>query len=201
MFENKLVKNTNLPSNDSNSPPKQSNPVKGLKPYRSTFATSVVDRPVRKCVKCNKDHFLNQCVKFRELSYEDKIEFVRNRKLCFSCLEPGHWSKDCKRTKPCKVEGCKRRHTTVLHPPDKIQINHSGTKVRVNGDKNAIVTNAFFDNGSTCSFISESLMRKLNVDGLKINLNVRTINNETESKQSIIVKGLEISDFDESEPS
>ncbi|XP_077974458.1 uncharacterized protein LOC144430402 [Styela clava] len=223
-----------------NSSPKQSNPVKGLKPYRSTFAISVVDRPVRKCVKCNKDHFLNQCVKFRELSYEDKIEFVRNRNLCFSCLEPGHWSKDCKQTKPCKVEGCKRRHTTVLHPPAKTQINHSGTKgdespvlknfgsqtpetetkfnafvntsknekillnvipvkVRVNGDKNAIVTNAFFDNGSTCSFISESLMHKLNVDGLKINLNVRTINNETESKQSIIVKGLEISDFDESE--
>lgn len=38
-------------------------------------------------------------------------------------------------------------------------------RVRVSGTNKYVLTNAFFDNGSNCSFISDSLKKKLGVTG------------------------------------
>ena len=36
------------------------------------------------------------------------------QRLCFSCLNSGHQSKDCYKKKPCSH--CEKKHATVLHP-------------------------------------------------------------------------------------
>ncbi|CAD7002079.1 unnamed protein product [Ceratitis capitata] len=36
--------------------------------------------------------------------------------LCFSCLSPGHATRDCRRRrKSCPVDGCQRHHNQLLH--------------------------------------------------------------------------------------
>ena len=97
----------------SNVPPvcnNASSPTIHHKPMKSTFATTVdkakdlVDQKPEKpvCVKCGAQHYLNQCPDFRKLDWKDCMEFVSSRKLCFSCLKPGHRSSECHREYPCK---------------------------------------------------------------------------------------------------
>ena len=43
----------------------------------------------------------------------DQRGFVMKQRLCFSCLNGGHQSKDCNK-KPCSH--CDKKHATVLHP-------------------------------------------------------------------------------------
>ena len=74
----------------------------------------------KKCTLCNNPHFLNQCKQFRKLTYLDRIKFVNEHKLCWCCLDSGHFAKVCARNSPCKKPGCTQRHTTLLHPPDSI---------------------------------------------------------------------------------
>nr|XP_039252511.1 uncharacterized protein LOC120329794 [Styela clava] len=179
---------------------------KPMKQHNSYFTTTVsaADKPIPKCFKCSGTHFLNQCQEFRNMKHADRERLVRDLKLCFSCLQKGHWSRQCRRENPCRVPNCKRKHTTLLHPPDNVNadeqseqrkpandaavskntnenreenkfsafvnsasearvlLNVIPVNVRVKGQNDVVLTKAFFDIGSTCSFISEALMQRLN---------------------------------------
>ncbi|XP_077974180.1 uncharacterized protein LOC120329794 [Styela clava] len=216
---------------------------KPMKQHKSYFTTTVsaADKPIPKCFKCSGTHFLNQCQEFRNMKHADRERFVRDLKLCFSCLQKGHWSRQCRRENPCRVPNCKRKHTTLLHPPDNVNaddqsehhkpagdasvskntnenreenkfsafvnsasearvlLNVIPVKVRVKGQNDVVLTNAFFDTGSTCSFMSEALMQRLNATGQETNLNIRTISNVTEQKKSSVINDIELSHFDESD--
>ena len=80
-----------------------------------------------------------------------------------------------------------------------VLLNVIPVMVRVAGTDEAIVTNAFFDNGSTCSFISEDLKKELGLDGPKVEINIKTITNVSERKPTTVIRGLELSDFYQSE--
>nr|XP_039266332.1 uncharacterized protein LOC120341840 [Styela clava] len=216
---------------------------KPMKQPKSYFTTTVsaADKPIPKCFKCSGSHFLNHCQEFRNMKHVDREKFVRDLKLCFSCLQKGHWSRQCRRENPCRVPNCKRKHTTLLHPPDNVNadeqseqrkpandaavskntnenkeeykfsafvnsvsetgvlLNVIPVKVRVKGQNDVVLTNAFFDTGSTCSFISEALMQRLNATGQETNLNIHTISNVTEQKKSSVINDIELSHFDESD--
>ena len=67
------------------------------------------------CPKCSENHGIFNCSDFNSLSIEDRVQFVKNNKLCFNCLRTGHSSKDCKSKSGCRI--CKKRHNTLLHRP------------------------------------------------------------------------------------
>ncbi len=48
-----------------------------------------------------------------EKSVSDRIKFVQAEKLCFGCLKPGHFSKNCKSRSVCDM--CHKMHPTCLH--------------------------------------------------------------------------------------
>jgi len=48
------------------------------------------------------------------MSHEEKRAKVMERKVCFSCLSPGHVSKSCKVGIKCAV--CGRKHPVVMCP-------------------------------------------------------------------------------------
>jgi hypothetical protein len=103
-----LSPGTNVPvrSLDS-SAPKQSNET-GLVKYT--------------CSYCAKDHPIWRCTDFKMLAVRLRYEHVREKRLCFHCLLPGHRIRDCK-FRPdlvCGREGCKRKHHYLVH-------NHSDT--------------------------------------------------------------------------
>ena len=99
------------------------------RPRKETaLATQTVLSPPKLCYKlCKGPHYLNQCKRFRKYVYEDRIKFVNESKLCRSCLEPGHFAKNCSRKFPCKRPDCNGSHTTLLHPPEKCTLSSSAT--------------------------------------------------------------------------
>ncbi|XP_053733153.1 uncharacterized protein LOC128765925 isoform X1 [Synchiropus splendidus] len=58
-------------------------------------------------------HRLHRCPNFRRTSLDERREFVKDKRLCFGCLKPGHSAKECHRKHIC--DNCKGRHPTQLH--------------------------------------------------------------------------------------
>lgn len=68
----------------------------------------------KKCLYCDKlNHTLYSCLKFKELSYFDRKNFVQAKQLCFNCLGSKHSSENCNSQYTCML--CKRRHHSLLH--------------------------------------------------------------------------------------
>ena len=66
------------------------------------------------CSFCKRtDHLLNTCVKFKAETRDNKLNFVKENKLCFGCLRKGHMSSDCKKRLTCAT--CNKNHPTCLH--------------------------------------------------------------------------------------
>ncbi|XP_032364376.1 uncharacterized protein LOC116678740, partial [Etheostoma spectabile] len=66
------------------------------------------------CVFCKRTgHVLAKCRKFVERTVQDRVKFVQAEKLCFGCLETGHYSKMCDNKGTCEI--CQKRHPTCLH--------------------------------------------------------------------------------------
>lgn len=59
----------------------------------------------------------------RKWSVEERKTFVRNNKLCLDCLTTGHFVRACPKSSFCKVDGCTGKHSTFLHPEDKLDKN------------------------------------------------------------------------------
>ncbi|XP_046346812.2 uncharacterized protein LOC124127462 [Haliotis rufescens] len=152
----------------------------------------------RKCLCCESNqHFVSECEKFTALSYDEIVNFIRSKRLCFRCLRKGHLSKDCRSNITCTK--CQRRHNALLHREEAQVIQHDtiqtssclssamgvgletdGTctmvimpvKVLMKGGLRAIETYAFLDPGSSASFCTESLMRQLGASGKPMKLNI-----------------------------
>ncbi len=67
------------------------------------------------CSLCSKDHYLNVCVKFKDLSPDKRLDFVKENKLCYNCLKSKHTAKWCLNKSSCGVQDCRRRHSKLLH--------------------------------------------------------------------------------------
>ncbi|XP_058449311.1 uncharacterized protein LOC131429278 [Malaya genurostris] len=80
----------------------------------------------RKCEKCNQDHLLYQCPEFQKMPDQQRLEFVRSKKLCLNCLRNvDHFAKTC----PWKTcNRCPRKHHTLLHGAQFTQQTHSATQ-------------------------------------------------------------------------
>lgn len=62
-----------------------------------------------------KSHTLNECKKFRELTWEEKRDVFKKNKLCFKSVTPSkHNAEHCDQTPPvCDI--CHKRHLTAPH--------------------------------------------------------------------------------------
>lgn len=71
------------------------------------------ERVKDECVCCSQFHRLEECPKLKGKKHKDKIDFLKEKGMCFGCLCSGHRSKDCDRRLTCK--DCGQNHPTVLH--------------------------------------------------------------------------------------
>ncbi|XP_067933081.1 uncharacterized protein [Watersipora subatra] len=65
------------------------------------------------CLFCKRRHKVNVCYTLQAKPYEERVTFVKEHNLCFTCLTTGHRSKTCRKKDTCKR--CNRAHPTVLH--------------------------------------------------------------------------------------
>ena len=70
-----------------------------------------------KCQACKGDHPLVKCKNFKDKNFEERLQVMKKAQLCHICFKYGHIAVGCLAKSACEVQGCRRRHHTLLHPP------------------------------------------------------------------------------------
>lgn len=60
-------------------------------------------------------HGIWKCRRFEQETVEVRWNYAKENQLCFRCLSKDHRGKDCRRSQPCGVDGCKLNHHRLLH--------------------------------------------------------------------------------------
>ena len=154
------------------------------------------------CCFCNSSHALEDCRSLRSRPYQERIQFLASKSLCFGCLCDKHVAKDCPQQKSCNFTNCLKKHPTVLHTQPREKRPRTGlaivpVKVKRKGSDAAIITYSFLDSGSSSTFCTESLMKQLGIDGLKTRIFLTTLEKKGSLVDSYLVRDLVISDLDE----
>ena len=165
---------------------------------------------------------LNDCIFFLKKSLNEREEFVKNKRLCFACLQGGHRSKDCKDRLKCRI--CEKQHPTSLHRKDRPakeerkpprdeedrtsevnMVTRSSIKIACPAVP-VVVTNkitgkkeksyAALDNFSTSSYMDGQLMKKLGLSGRKTDLQIKTIEGRDCKINATIANNIEISSLE-----
>ncbi|KAL7868352.1 hypothetical protein SRHO_G00097360 [Serrasalmus rhombeus] len=90
--------------------------------------TSSVKLNPQTCLFCNGEHIIDVCGKLKGKLHNEKLEFLKGKGLCFSCLKQGHMSKFCKAKVSCQV--CSLTHHTLLHIKKRDTIADSEKKTK-----------------------------------------------------------------------
>ena len=67
------------------------------------------------CEYCKKDHPLWRCEEFKKMDVRSRWHTTKQLRVCFCCLRRNHTSDQCTRSKTCGIDGCQRRHNSLLH--------------------------------------------------------------------------------------
>ncbi|CAL8129107.1 unnamed protein product [Orchesella dallaii] len=67
------------------------------------------------CKYCDKQHKIAKCFAFKKLKVDERWEAVKEKRLCFCCLQDGHVTTSCPESKSCGKDGCDKRHHPLLH--------------------------------------------------------------------------------------
>ena len=225
-YVNRQAKERNLPvigqiSDKSLKNDKSSKNVNKSK--AKTFYVSSDTTETLPCANCKKtNHVLNDCIFFLKKSLNEREEFVKNKRLCFACLQGGHRSKDCKDRLKCRI--CEKQHPTSLHRKDRPakeerkpprdeedrtsevnMVTRSSIKIacpavpvvvtnKITGKKEK--TYAALDNFSTSSYMDGQLMKKLGLSGRKTDLQIKTIEGRDCKINATIANNIEISSLE-----
>ena len=99
------------------------------------------------CTLCDESHRIWKCSVFLSKSVKQRSALVREKQLCFTCLQSGHMARDCSSKLKCRKSGCGKSHNSLLH-------NDSSSSV-VSGSKN--------ENGVTSCTVSRARKGALQV--------------------------------------
>ena len=79
----------------------------------TSFSVESVEKPatpaVKKesCLHCSNDHALYKCDGFKKMAPIKRLEFARDKHLCFNCLRPAkHSAQTCHLDLKCRAECC-----------------------------------------------------------------------------------------------
>lgn len=98
-------KNHNSDKVDGNKTQSYNSRVQG----KTTLATTIQGR---QCYYCQGQHLIYHCNKFLNLPVENRIEIVKQLKLCINCLRNDHVVARCK-SSLCRK--CEKAHNTLCH--------------------------------------------------------------------------------------
>ena len=170
--------------------------------------STVKDKMV--CILCNESHEIYDCKELTKMNPEQRYQKVKEMKLCFKCLKPGHPGFRCTSLLNCQADSCQGNHHTLLHNPDhkknpsklkddincKTASNNSvGTKslrtvpVRVSDvkGKQTLEVMAVLDDCSSSTYIAEDLAAALKLTGKVNEVDVSLLGNLKHSFSSMEV--------------
>ncbi|XP_062557814.1 uncharacterized protein LOC134222670 [Armigeres subalbatus] len=95
----------------------------------SSVQASTVGIPAKPCAKCDQHHYLYHCSDFRNLDVGQRMDLVRQKRLCMNCLRSSsHFARNCT-SQGCRM--CSRKHHTLLHTHEDFQHPFGGQSSRV----------------------------------------------------------------------
>lgn len=172
------------------------------------------------CCACRGGHTLEQCAQLKKMTHRERIDLFRKNGICFGCLKPGHTSNVCKNRITCSV--CNLKHPTILHITAKPKTSEEQplssalvsqqtcartgagkqdhvlsivpVQVKAKSGNNILETYAFLDPGSSATFCTEHLMRKLNLNGTKTSIFLRTMGQEN-TVNTLVLTELEVCSY------
>ena len=139
----------------------------------NSFHLNKANNSKSKCKLCGELHSLRDCPIFQDMSLEERSEKALRMKICFLCLNEGHYKRDCKAKITCDT--CGKSHNTLFHgrtnptktfhlgsiDTTRISLRTIPIKLWHNGKE--LPTNAILDDGSTCSFINAETAHLLGI--------------------------------------
>ncbi|XP_074661512.1 uncharacterized protein LOC141914144 [Tubulanus polymorphus] len=194
----------------------------GPKPKRQSHSFAAVSQQVdgfsKPCAHCNRNgHDLVNCKEFLDLADDAKSKRLRSLNLCYGCLKPGHPKRFCRNVLKCDI--CAKSHPTVLHFKKAVnteKLTSTSPVVNVTQMNNArdtqctlailpvrlgtvngsgyVDTYAFFDPGSTVSFVTSDLCELLSAKGRKSTMRIQTIGSEYQL-ETFAIKDLTVSNY------
>ena len=173
------------------------------------------------CTFCQEKHSILICTKFKIKSQDFRMKFVRDSRLCFSCLSRGHQARDCRNKKACDV--CQGRHPTVMHSEGASQANvptqssattcasnnYTGYTVRkssmivpvyvshTNNPTKHKVVFAMLDTQSDTSFITDRTADDLGIVGKEVRLSLSTMTSTDKIIKCRRYDGLQVRGFND----
>ena len=132
------------------------------------------------CPLCpSEKHALYQCQKWLNMTYQQRMEQAKARKLCHLCLTPGHTIETCKSKYKCFE--CKLQHSITLHPPQSPLVavvspdieaaTMMTAQVLLTGPSgSSIKARAMIDPGAAINLITSKAAQELNLPLTKANL-------------------------------
>ena len=73
------------------------------------------------CQVCGRDHKIWTSQKFMNKTVSGRWVTAKDSKLCFRCLGDAHIGKACRRSRPCRQNGCQKLHHVLIHSNDNRQ--------------------------------------------------------------------------------
>ena len=67
------------------------------------------------CPICAAPHFVYKCPQYASASMNEKLQMVKDLKLCYNCLSNSHLKLDCPSKIRCQEPNCGASHHTSLH--------------------------------------------------------------------------------------
>lgn len=85
-----------------------------MKKRANAVYTATQTEQMNRCPNCSQHHALHRCLAYRELTVDQRWAMVREKGLCFLCVEKRHKRQFCK-AKLCGVNQCCHPHHPTLH--------------------------------------------------------------------------------------
>ncbi|KAJ8017937.1 hypothetical protein HOLleu_44344 [Holothuria leucospilota] len=86
-----------------------------------------------KCFLCSQAHHIDDCPLFLKWSLGERKTFIKEKRLCYGCIKPGHIAQACRNRIVCKT--CSKKHPTSLHGDIVSNNDVPKTDQRSNSDK------------------------------------------------------------------
>ncbi|KAL9953349.1 hypothetical protein ACROYT_G040751 [Oculina patagonica] len=81
----------------------------------NTQGTITVEDPCLSSLQ--RQSHLMKCQNFGRKTFNERVQIMRRAHLCHNCFQYGHIARGCLSRGACQVDGCTRKHHTLLHPP------------------------------------------------------------------------------------
>ncbi|XP_062141880.1 uncharacterized protein LOC133849815 [Drosophila sulfurigaster albostrigata] len=134
----------------------------------NSFESRVTSK-TQSCKLCSREnHPIRLCPRFLQMGINDRVNYIKQQKLCLNCFARGHILAECTSAHSCFT--CKGRHHTLLHRSANVQsfvaVNTQGVLLST-----AVIhvchlgvrytARALIDSGSEATFLSEKLFKRL----------------------------------------